>query len=112
LIVVFASANHVSELAPVYESIAGLPLRALIVTAPGSDADFVSRWFGPNGEDTGITGSAHCSLIPYWAERLGKTRLRSRQLSPRGGAIDCQLDGDRVWLFCAAAKYMQGELYL
>jgi PhzF family phenazine biosynthesis protein len=112
LVAVFDAAEHVSELAPVYHSIAGLPLRALITTAPGSDADFVSRWFGPNGEDTGITGSAHCSLIPYWADRLGKTMLRSRQLSPRGGAIDCELHGDRVLLFCTAAKYMQGELYL
>jgi predicted PhzF superfamily epimerase YddE/YHI9 len=112
LIAVFGATRHVSELSPVCESIAELPLRALIVTAPGSDADFVSRWFGPTGEDTGITGSAHCSLVPYWADRLGKTTLRSRQLSPRGGTIDCELRGDRVWMFCAAAKYMQGELYL
>jgi PhzF family phenazine biosynthesis protein len=112
LMAVFASAQDVSAAAPAWASIDDLPLRALIITAPGNGTDFVSRWFGPIGEDTGITGSAHCSLVPYWAERLGKAKLRSRQLSPRGGAIDCELRGDRVWLFCAATKYMQGELYL
>ncbi len=112
LVAVLGAAREVANLAPKCDSMPELPLRALIVTAPGDDADFVSRWFGAGGEDTGITGSAHCLLVPYWADRLGKTRLRSRQLSPRGGAIDCQLNGDRVWLFCAATKYMQGELYL
>jgi predicted PhzF superfamily epimerase YddE/YHI9 len=112
LIAVFATAEDVSQFEPNRNLIAELPLRALIVTAFGSDADFVSRWFGPGGEDTGITGSAYCSLIPYWANRLGKITLRSQQLSPRGGTIDCELHGNRVWLFCAATKYMQGELYL
>jgi predicted PhzF superfamily epimerase YddE/YHI9 len=112
LIAVFASAQEVSSAAPACDLIDELPLRALIVTAPGHDADFVSRWFGPTGEDTGITGSAHCSLIPYWADKLGKTKLTSRQLSPRGGVVDCELCGDRVRLFCTAVKYMQGELYL
>jgi predicted PhzF superfamily epimerase YddE/YHI9 len=112
LIAVFATPEDVSNFAPNPDAIDDLPLRALIVTAPGSDTDFVCRWFGSTGEDTGITGSAHCSLVPYWVDRLGKTRLRSRQLSPRGGPIECELHGDRVWLSCMAAKYMQGELYL
>jgi predicted PhzF superfamily epimerase YddE/YHI9 len=112
LMAVFASVDDVGSSKPACNLIDQLPLRALIVTAPGNDADFVSRWFGPAGEDTGITGSAHCSLIPYWANRLSKTRLKSRQLSPRGGTIDCELHGDRVWLSCTAVKYMQGQLYL
>jgi len=97
------------------KSLTDLPLRVVIVTAPGSEADFVSRWFAPKqgeGEDTGITGSAHCSLVPYWANRLGKTKVRARQLSPRGAIVDCELKGERVWLSCTAAKYMQGYLHL
>jgi PhzF family phenazine biosynthesis protein len=115
LIAVFSADQHVADFKPDLESLKDLPLRAVIVTAPGGDVDFVSRWFAPKqgeGEDTGITGSAHCSLVPYWANRLGKTRLRARQLSPRGGIVDCELNGDRVLLLCTALKYMQGYLYL
>jgi predicted PhzF superfamily epimerase YddE/YHI9 len=94
---------------------ADLPLRAVIITAPGTDLGFVFRWFMPKnggGEDAGITGSAHYSLVPYWADRLGKTALSARQLSPRGGRIDCELNGDRVYLSCMAVKYMEGSLSL
>jgi PhzF family phenazine biosynthesis protein len=115
LVVAFSAEEQVAGFKPNLNSLKGLPLRAVIVTAPGYKVDFVSRWFAPKqgeGEDTGFTGSAHCSLVPYWANRLGKTRLRARQLSPRGGTVDCELIGDRVWLSCKAAKYMQGCLYL
>jgi len=115
LIAVFSTAEQVAGFEPNLSAMADLPLRAVIVTAPGTDVHFVSRWFAPKhggGEDIGITGSAHCSLVPYWAKRLEKAKLRARQLSPRGGALDCELNGDRVWLSCAAAKYMQGYLYL
>jgi predicted PhzF superfamily epimerase YddE/YHI9 len=115
LIAVFPAEEDVIEFEPNLMKMAELPLRAAIVTAPGKDVDFVSRWFAPKhgeGEDIGITGSAHCSLIPYWADRLGKNRLRARQLSPRGGAVDCELHGDRVWLSASAVKYMQGFLCL
>jgi predicted PhzF superfamily epimerase YddE/YHI9 len=107
--------DDVAKFQPDYGAMSSLPLRAVIVTAPGREVDFVSRWFAPKHgekEDTGITGSAHCSLVPYWANRLGKTTLRARQLSPRGGPIDCELHGDRVWMSCSAVKYMQGRLYL
>lgn len=84
--------------------------------APGEgDVDFVSRWFGPKqgtGEDTGFTGSAHCSLVPFWAERLGKTSVRARQPSPRGATIDCELRGERVLLNCSAVKYLDGHIYV
>jgi PhzF family phenazine biosynthesis protein len=115
LIAVFSAEQDIADFKPNLKSLSDLPLRAVIVTAPGSHADFVSRWFGPKqgeGEDTGFTGSAHCSLVPYWANRLGKTQLRARQLSPRGATVDCELNGDRVWLSCAAVKYLQGHLYL
>lgn len=71
---------------------------AVIVTAPGEKSDFVSRFFAPQAgipEDP-VTGSAHCTLIPYWAERLKKNQLHAFQLSPRGGELFCENAGDRV----------------
>ncbi|MDP6705244.1 MAG: PhzF family phenazine biosynthesis protein [Alphaproteobacteria bacterium] len=115
LIAVLATEADVAGFEPDLATLARLPLRAAIVTAPGADVDFVSRWFAPKqgeGEDTGFTGSAHCSLVPYWAERLGKTHLVARQLSPRGATVACEQHGDRVWLLCSAVKYMQGHLCL
>jgi predicted PhzF superfamily epimerase YddE/YHI9 len=115
LIAVFPAEDDVAGFVPDLKMLARLPLRAAIVTAPGTDADFVSRWFAPkhgDGEDTGFTGSAHCSLVPYWAKRLDKTRLKARQLSPRGATIDSVLADGRVLLSCSAVKYMQGEIFL
>jgi predicted PhzF superfamily epimerase YddE/YHI9 len=86
---------------------------AVIVTAaPGRDCDFVSRFFAPSAgvpEDP-VTGSAHCTLIPYWAEGLGKTKLFARQRSRRGGELWCELRGDRVTIAGHAARYMQGAI--
>jgi PhzF family phenazine biosynthesis protein len=114
-IAVFSAEQDVIGFEPNLSAMADLPLRAVIITASGRDVDFVSRWFMPKnggGEDTGITGSGHCSLVPYWADRLRKTTLTARQLSPRGGRIDCKLNGNRVYLSCMAVKYMEGILYL
>ena len=114
-IAVFETERDVAAFDPDLEALLDLPLRAAIVTAPGDEADFVSRWFCPRhgeGEDTGFTGSAHCSLVPYWAARLGRTELQAKQLSPRGTTLTCELRGDRVLLHCAAAKYMEGWIYL
>jgi predicted PhzF superfamily epimerase YddE/YHI9 len=83
-----------------------------VVTAPGEDADFVSRFFAPSygiPEDP-VTGSAHCALAPYWAERLGKSRLRARQLSERSGELCCELEGDRVILEGKVQFTMQATL--
>ena len=88
----------------------------LVVTAPGRDVDFVSRYFGPRvgiPEDP-VTGSAHCTLVPYWSARLGKTRLEARQVSRRGGLLSCE---DRaaqgaVALAGRAAQYLEGVLTL
>lgn len=85
----------------------------IIATAPGADGvDFVSRFFMPNcvlPEDP-VTGSSHCTLIPYWAQRLGKTTLRARQLSARGGDLLCEHAGDRVRIAGQAALYLRGEI--
>lgn len=110
---VLPTERDVIEFDPNPERLLELPKRAAIVTALSSGVDFVSRWFCPRhgeGEDHGFTGSAHCSLVPYWAHRLGKTQLKARQLSPRGATIDCEMHGDRVWMLCSAYKYLEGYL--
>lgn len=86
----------------------------IIVTAPGEDVDFVSRFFAPAfgiPEDP-VTGSAHTLLTPYWAHRLGKSHLTARQLSPRGGYLELEWWGDRVMISGTCVKYMKGDIYL
>ncbi len=87
----------------------------VIFTAPGTDSktDFVSRFFTPRAtvfEDP-VTGSAHCSLIPYWSKILGKTELSAQQISPRGGNLECILRGDRVAIKGSARTYSIGKLF-
>jgi PhzF family phenazine biosynthesis protein len=84
----------------------------VIVTAPGDDCDFVSRFFAPAvgiPEDP-VTGSAHCALTPYWAERLGKKKLHARQVSARGGELWCEDRGDRVAIAGRAVPYLEGTI--
>ena len=84
----------------------------VIVTAPGDDCDFVSRFFAPTAgvpEDP-VTGSSHCTLIPYWSRRLGKTTLFARQLSKRGGELFCRLAGERVHIGGKAVLYSRGQI--
>lgn len=86
----------------------------VIVTAPGIDCDFVSRFFVPNSvifEDP-VTGSAHCNLIPFWSQRLGKDSLLARQISARGGELHCVNLGERVSMAGKAQCFMQGEIEL
>jgi len=84
----------------------------IIVTAPGTDCDFVSRFFAPNcgiPEDP-VTGSAHSTLIPFWSEKLDKNTLHARQLSKRGGELWCENIGDRVTMSGNCVFYMKGEI--
>lgn len=109
---VFDSEDEVRSVAPDLKRVAQLDTTGLIVTAPGRDVDFVSRFFAPRlgiSEDP-VTGSAHCALTPYWAERLGKTELRARQVSKRGGELWCALDGDRVRIAGHAVEVMSGVM--
>jgi PhzF family phenazine biosynthesis protein len=110
---VYETPEDIAALTPDFAAIATLDRFAVIVTAPGrGDVDFVSRFFAPArgvNEDP-VTGSAHCTLIPYWADRLGKTRLQARQLSKRGGALTCALRGDRVTIAGRAALYLTGTI--
>lgn len=84
----------------------------VIVTAPGDEVDFVSRFFAPKAgiDEDPVTGSAHCMLVPFWAERLGKETFHARQVSRRGGEIWCNLQGERISLCGHVADYMTGEI--
>lgn len=87
---------------------------AVIVTAKGSSCDFVSRFFAPNAgicEDP-VTGSAHCTLIPFWSRRLGKNSMTAKQLSPRGGVLLCEDKGERVNISGKAVCYLEGDIML
>ena len=102
----------VRALEPDIAALASLDRDAVIVTAPGEAADFVSRFFAPRlgvAEDP-VTGSAHCTLTPYWAARIGKTGLRAQQVSSRGGELACTLSGDRVHLTGGCALYLEGTI--
>ncbi len=110
----FETEEEIISLEPDMSALMNIPYDEVIVTAKGTDADFVSRLFAPRigiPEDP-VTGATHCSLIPYWVERLGKEKLYARQLSKRGGELFCELDGDRVKIGGNAALYMKGEIYI
>ncbi len=111
---VFDTQEQVRALEPDFSVLAGLESMAVIVTAPGSDRDFVSRFFAPKvgiAEDP-VTGSAHCTLVPYWSARLGKKELAARQVSERGGELKCRDRGDRVTLAGQAALYLEGYIWI
>ena len=112
LLVVFPDEATIRGLRPDMTRVAALKTRGVLVTAPGEDCDFVSRFFAPQSgipEDP-VTGSAHCILTPYWAKRLGKTAMSARQLSARGGELAVELQGDRVLISGRVAPYMEGRI--
>jgi len=111
-VAVFDSAAEVAAVNPDMDLVSRLDCLGVIVTARSDTADFVSRFFAPQAgvpEDP-VTGSAHCSLIPFWAERLAKDELVARQISRRGGELFCRNLGDRVGIGGRAAVYLRGEL--
>jgi PhzF family phenazine biosynthesis protein len=111
-LVVYDSENIVRSLRPDFARLERLHPFAVCITAPGADADFISRYFAPSygvPEDP-VTGSAHCQLTPYWARRLGKTRLHARQLSERGGELWCETTGERVILKGHAVLTVEGSM--
>jgi predicted PhzF superfamily epimerase YddE/YHI9 len=111
---VFANEAEVRALKPDFAALRTLDCLGIIATAPGVDCDFVSRFFAPAAgiDEDPATGSSHCTLIPYWTQRLGKTRLFARQVSARGGEMFCQLVGDRVHIGGQVALYSRGEIEL
>jgi PhzF family phenazine biosynthesis protein len=114
LMAVFNSEQRVRALNPDMAKLAALDTFAVIATARGADCDFVSRFFAPARgipEDP-VTGSAHCTLIPYWATQLGKTSLHARQVSARGGELFCEDQGERVKIAGNAVLYATGMVHL
>jgi PhzF family phenazine biosynthesis protein len=114
---VYNSADEVAALMPDFAALAALDRFAVIATAPGPHGgdpgvDFVSRFFAParGVDEDPVTGSSHSTLIPYWADRLGKDRLEARQLSRRGGVLSCRLEGERVRLAGRASLYLEGTI--
>jgi len=114
VMLLFENETDIAELAPDMSALAKIPFDEVIVTAKGDSSDFVSRMFAPRigiPEDP-VTGAIHCSLIPFWAERLGKNELFARQLSARGGELFCELAGERVKIGGNATLYLKGEIYV
>lgn len=112
LLAIFECESEVQNLRPDFARVAALDAFAVIVSSPGETVDFVSRFFAPGAgipEDP-VTGSAHCTLVPYWAARLGKLSLTAKQLSPRGGDLSCRLSGSRVLISGSAVEYLRGEI--
>jgi PhzF family phenazine biosynthesis protein len=114
LLCVYNSEAEILALRPDFKAIKELGVHAVSVTAPGDRSDFVSRFFAPavGVDEDHVTGSVHCTLIPYWAERLGKNKLYARQVSQRGGELRCELAGDRVKIGGSAVLYLKGEIYV
>ncbi len=113
-VLVFASEGDVKniEINRLYFDQLELGTGGVIFTAPGNECDFVSRFFTPRAtvfEDP-VTGSAHCSLIPYWSNLLGKKEMMAKQISPRGGKLLCENAGERVFISGNARTYAVGEL--
>ncbi|MBL7976842.1 MAG: PhzF family phenazine biosynthesis protein [Bacteroidetes Order II. Incertae sedis bacterium] len=100
----------IRALSPDFTALASVEALGIIVTAPGNDVDFVSRFFAPKAgiNEDPVTGSAHCVLVPFWANKLGKTNFMAQQLSKRSGTLWCTLEGDRVRMSGYAKTYLTG----
>jgi PhzF family phenazine biosynthesis protein len=111
-LIVFEDEDDIRGIDPDFERMRKWDCLGVIVTAPGKNVDFVSRFFAPAAgvNEDPVTGSAHSTLIPYWAKRLGKKDLHALQLSARGGELFCQDDGDRVKIGGRAITYFRGEI--
>ena len=119
---VYETQAQIEALVPDFRKMSTVPARGVIVTAPGSSdsgVDFVSRFFGPQTgiDEDPVTGSAHTTLVPYWAEKLDKTELTAQQLSKRGGYLKCKLNDDgtnpaRVDISGQVQLYLTGEIKL
>ena len=106
------SQELVEECLPDFSQMKKLDAQGVIITARGNDVDFVSRFFAPNAgiDEDPVTGSAHCLLVPYWSKKLGKNEFTARQVSARGGFLQCKLLGDRVEMSGRAVTYLKGEI--
>ncbi|MCB0490598.1 MAG: PhzF family phenazine biosynthesis protein, partial [Cyclobacteriaceae bacterium] len=113
-LLVFETESDITSLKPNFPEIKKMPARGVIITAKGDEVDFVSRFFGPQVgiDEDPVTGSAHTTLIPYWAERLNKQELKAVQLSTRRGYLQCRHLGDRVEISGKGKLYLAGEIFI
>jgi len=110
----YATAAEVKALVPDLRALLATKRGRAIATAPGDDCDFVSRFFAPSAgiDEDPVTGSSHCTLVPYWARRLGKRELLARQVSPRGGTLHCRDDGTRTVMAGRGVLYLEGTIHV
>ena len=108
----FANEQQVRELEPDFRALLAATEHAIVATAAAEQGGFVSRFFGPQVgvDEDPVTGSTHCCLTPYWAQKLGRARLNAKQISPRGGDLACELSGGRVFITGSAVTFMQGTI--
>jgi len=111
-LLVYDNPQQIESILPDLNVLRDIDLRGVIVSSKGNDCDFVSRFFAPKYgiDEDPATGSAHCTLIPYWSEKLGKKKLHAKQLSKRGGELFCEMTNDRVIVSGQAVKYLSGEI--
>jgi PhzF family phenazine biosynthesis protein len=111
---VYDSETSIKNCQPDFSVVKKLNARGVIITAKGNTVDFVSRFFGPQAgvDEDPVTGSAHTTLTPYWANVLGKNKLTAIQLSQREGKLICELNGNRVWMSGTAKLFSTGIIYL
>jgi PhzF family phenazine biosynthesis protein len=112
--VVYGSEEELRAIKPDMQVLMNIDRFAVIATAPGREFDFVSRFFAPakGVPEDPVTGSSHCSLIPYWSKRLGKKKLHAYQASPRGGELWCEDRGERVTISGKAVRFFEGTIFL
>lgn len=112
LMLVFNSEEEIKKIVPDFNAMMKIKVRGIVVTAPGTTADFVSRFFGPQSgiNEDPVTGSAHTTLTPYWSQKTGKRELNAIQLSARKGFLTCTYLGNRVLISGQGVTYLQGEI--
>ncbi len=113
-LLVYETEEQIRQIAPNFHLLKNTDARGVIISAPGNEVDFVSRFFAPavGIDEDPVTGSAHTTLTPIWAEKLGKSKMTALQLSKRGGELNVELSRDRVLISGKAITYLQGEIFI
>lgn len=111
-LLLFKDEKEILDVKVDYSAVAKVKARGIIITAPGSRHDFVSRFFGPQSgiDEDPVTGSAHTTLVPIWAKILGRTEFKAAQLSKRGGELLCRLAGERVYITGNAKTFFEATV--
>lgn len=113
-LLIFENEHQIQNIEPNIFEISKIEARGIIASAKAENYDFVSRFFAPTSgiDEDPVTGSAHTTLTPFWAEKLGKTKLTAKQISKRGGVLECELQKDRVLISGKCKTYLKGEIFI